>query len=243
MKPQITEIVAAVGAIVRAVESAVGRRLLVIVDGLDRVDVEQGRQIFAESQVLDAPSCHLIYVIPAHLYYSPYLNLTKQIFKSVYALPNVKLRSRDGARHEAGYDFMREVVDKRVASVGLARGELFEPEALDQLAAHSGGMLREYIRLIQSAVLEATQKRSATVTAANAQAAVDALRRDYMAGITPPLLAELVEVQRKGMPSGVQMGDVALQNQYVLCQTNRDVWYEVHPVIESYVREAWAKGS
>lgn len=95
VKPQIADIVKALNGIIYEVEKKSGRQLLVIVDGLDRVEFEQARSVFAESQVLSQPGCHLIYVIPSHLYYSPHLNLAKQIFHKVYLLPNIKLHPKD----------------------------------------------------------------------------------------------------------------------------------------------------
>lgn len=240
VKPRITEISRAIERIVEATERAAGRKLLLIVDGLDRVDFDQARQIFAESGVLNEPTCHIVYVIPAHLYYSPYLNQAKQIFSTVYPLPNVKLHARSGAEHAPGYALLREVVRKRLAEpkVHLAVDEVFAPEALKMLIENSGGMLREFIRLLQNAVREAILSNG-RVELQHAKAAVDALRREYIAGVTPPLLAELVHVLEKNMPSGSPQSAVALQNQYILSQTNGDIWYEVHPVIASYVNAEW----
>lgn len=239
VKPQISEISRCLNRLVAKAEELADRPLFVVVDGLDRVDFEQGRQIFAESQVLDQPACHLVYVIPAHLYYSPYLNQAKQIFTKVYPLPNVKLHARDGSLWTPGYDIMRQVVDQRLASIGLKRDEVFAPDALDLLIEMSGGLMREFIRLAQNAELNAVQKKAARIERVHAQDAADALRRDYMAGVTPGLLDELFHVQEKGMPSGSEAGNLALQNHYILTQANRDIWYEVHPVIASAVNAEW----
>lgn len=241
VKPQITEISRCIERIVEATQRAIGRKVLVIVDGLDRVDFDQAKQIFAESGVLDEPTCHLIYVIPAHLYYSPYLNQAKQIFSTVYPLPNVKLHAKDGERHQPGFDLLREVVRRRLADSRVHKtvDEVFAADALELLMENSGGMLREFIRLVQNALREAMIGNT-RVEAPHAKAAVDALRRDYVAGITPPLLDELFHVLERNMPSGAPVSGVALQNQYVLAQTNNDIWYEVHPVIQSFVNAEWA---
>lgn len=238
VKPQISEIARCLNHVIQAAEKALDRKLLVIVDGLDRVDIAQGRQIFAESQVLDQPECHLIYVIPAHLYYSPYLNQAKQIFTRVFPLANVKLHARDGTRADPGHRIMEAVVDRRLDAAGLARAAVFDPDALEQLVDMSGGMMREFVRLVQSAVVNASST-AGPVGKAHAQAAIDALRRDYMAGVTPALLEELFHVLDKQLPSGSELGNVALQNHYIVTQTNADIWYEVHPVIASTVNAEW----
>jgi hypothetical protein len=239
VKPQIANISAALNQIVDAVRRASDRPLLVIVDGLDRVEFTQGRQIFAESQLLDAPACHMLYVIPAHLYYSPHLSAARQVFGQVYPLPNVKLRGRNGEPSPRGYELMRQVIDRRLQEVGCRRDDVFTPEALDLLIENSGGMMREFMRLTQNAVRDTVIHQHLRVERDDAEGVVDALRRDLAAGITVPLMAELVGVLQQGKPSGTELSNLALQNQYVLCQANKDIWYEVHPVLASLVNAEW----
>jgi len=241
VKPQISEISRCINRIVEETEKASGRSLFVVVDGLDRVDAAQGRQIFAESQVLDQPACHLVYVIPAHLYYSPYLNQAKQIFGKVYPLANVKLHTKEGAPWPAGWAIMRAVVDQRLAAVPLKRDDVFDRASLDLLIEMSGGLMREFVRLVQNASLNALVAKAPRVAVVHAREAVDALQRDYMAGVTPALLDELFHVMEKGLPSGSETGNLALQNHYVLTQTNQEIWYEVHPVIASTVNAKWVE--
>jgi hypothetical protein len=242
VKPRITAIVQALNKIVQAVREASGRELLVIVDGLDRVETEQGRLIFAESQVLVQPACHLVYVIPSNLYYSPYLALAKQTFQKVYPLPNVKLHEQDTAEpHGPGYDFMREVIDRRLADLGTDRDALFAPDALDHLIAMSGGLMREFVRIVQSSVVKTFTDKDEIVSIETARNVVDALRRDYIAGLNHALVDELIELMTTGLLSGSEDGDKLLQNLYILCQSNADLWYEVHPILVSYIREEMAK--
>lgn len=238
VKPQVTTIVQALNQLIAAVEAESSQSLLVIVDGLDRVEFEQGRAVFAESQILSQPDCHLIYVIPAHLYYSPQLILAKQIFRKVYLLPNIKLHEPGtDTPFVAGYELMQTVVERRLQETAYTRPQLFADDALELLIKMSGGLMREFIRLVQSAVLNAATGQAAKVEMSAAEAAVDALRRDYMAGMTDPLLEELVKLAETGLPTGTDAGNMLLQSSFILAQSNRELWYEVHPVLAPFVEQ------
>lgn len=238
IKPQIAGIVKSLNNIIQEVQSKSGKRLLVIVDGLDRVEFEQARSVFAESEVLSQPHCHLIYVIPSHLYYSPHLSLAKQIFQNVNLLPNIKLhpKGNEAMRYEPGYKMMEEVVDERLKGTGVTRQDLFSEDALNLLIKMSGGLMREFIRLVRSTVLNAVTGKADRGELDSAEASVSAMQRDYMAGITDPLVDELISLTETGLPSGTPEGDMLLQNLYILCQSNKELWYEVHPILSPFIQ-------
>lgn len=136
---------------------------------------------------------------------------------------------------------MEAVVDQRLQAIGIKRDEIFAKEALDLLIKMSGGLMREFIRLVQSAILHASAGKADKVELASAETAVDALRRDYMAGITDPLVKELITLTETGLPTGTDDGNMLLQNLYILCQSNKNLWYEVHPVLASFVQAEQVK--
>ncbi|MCP4351611.1 MAG: hypothetical protein GY795_39605 [Desulfobacterales bacterium] len=84
--------------------------------------------------------------------------------------------------------------------------------------------MREFIRLVQIAVLHTSTGNVGRVELASAEAAVDALRRDYIAGITDPLVKELVTLTETGLPTGTDDGNMLLQNLYILCLSNRTLF-------------------
>ncbi len=237
VKPQISAIVRALNRIIVEAQEATGRPLLVIVDGIDRVEPEQARAVFAESQVLTQPDCHLIYVIPGNLFHSPALSQAKHIFQEVHLLPNIKLHPQGlDEPHQPGYSLMYEVVDLRLHGVGVTRQSLFQAEALDLLIKMSGGLMREFIRLVRGAVRDAVTRQASKIELVSAETAVDGLRRDYLAGINQPRLDELITLLDSNLLSGSPEGAILLQNQYILCQSNQGLWYEIHPALVAFVQ-------
>jgi Cdc6-like AAA superfamily ATPase len=237
VKPKITKICQALNVILKATEAKVGKPPFLIIDGLDRIEFSQARIIFAESQILTMPQCSTAYVIPAPLYHSPYMSLVKQSFTNHVVIPNIKLHLKGStAPHEPGFETMRDIVRKRLAEVDLDLDQLFEKTALDLMIEKSGGLLREFINLIQDALLEASLQSADKVAVDHAQEAVDELARGYMAGLTRESIFELKKLQEDGIVSGSEVSTTLQQNMYILTQRNQELWFEVHPAIQDYVK-------
>lgn len=243
VKPQISHTIAALDRLLKAVQDITQKKPFLIIDGLDRIEFTQARLIFAESHILTTPQCALAYVVPAHLFHSSYMSMARQQFNSDIQLPNIKLKDRHSReRYQPGYDMLIEVVNKRLQSVQLTVEDVFEPEALDLLIEKSGGLMREFIKLVQDTVVQASLSDQPRANREHAQEIVDDLRRKYMAALNKANLQELVSLYNTGILTGDDISNELLQNLYILTQSNRDLWYEVHPIIadivEDYAKQA-----
>ena len=117
IKPKISEILKQVNEIIDETRRKTKKSLLLIVDGLDRIEIDQAKLIFAQSHLLTQLSGHVIFTAPALLYYSPYLQTARSLFKSI-EFPNVKLWEKNNKSKglcEEGKEIMLKVIRKRLS--------------------------------------------------------------------------------------------------------------------------------
>ena len=230
VKPKISEIAAKLNDLLAEIQQKADRRILFIVDGLDKVEVEQARAIFAESLVLREPLCHMVYTAPILLYYSTDFSGARQLF-TTYEFPNVRLHERGNRDklNSKGYELMRQVVYKRLRALELVPGDVIWEGALNNLITKSGGVMRELISLMRDACVKARLMGRAMIDEEIAEKAIYSSRRKYAAGLSEPYFEELKKVLELGMPTGSEICDKLLQNLYVLGYANYDLWYDVHP--------------
>ncbi len=161
IEPQMQDIINNVNLIIGDVQTKANRPVLVVVDGLDKLQrLEQAKLMFLESRALRAPICRVIYTVPMLIFNSLLFGQAEEECKS-YLLPNVKLyeKTSDTQRYETGYETMREIVIKRLKSLTLSHDDIFEVDVLDLLIQKSGGVVRWLIGLIPFLVPDETISR------------------------------------------------------------------------------------
>ncbi|GIX47652.1 MAG: hypothetical protein KatS3mg131_1863 [Candidatus Tectimicrobiota bacterium] len=212
-----------------------GRRILVVVDGLDKVyDLRRAVDLFLYgANALVAPACRIIYTIPYPLFYSPDFQQVRQQFHRNYLLPNVKVQERRGTPYPPGREMLRQVLLRRVSEALIA------PEALEALIEASGGLIRELLRLARLAVASAQSHKEGRVTLDDVAEA----RREVRNSFRRILKAEdyrhlwrLRETRRLDeLPP--EAADKLLHNLSVL-EYDGESWWDVHPAVKELMDEA-----
>lgn len=87
IRPELTEIIGKVNAIIQVAEAEKQQKLLVIVDGLDRRDHGTAKEMFC-SPLLTELSCHIVYSIPIAFRYSTEGKGALEIFDKCLDLAN-----------------------------------------------------------------------------------------------------------------------------------------------------------
>jgi hypothetical protein len=230
VEPRIWDIARAVNLIIADVERKAGKPVLLVVDGLDRLEPGPARDVFVNSQVLSFPNCRVIYVTPITLYYSPNFSQTKQQF-AMAEFPNVKLSHRlnPDTPYPTGLETMGKVVHRRVHALGYEPEHIISADALDLMARMSGGVMREMVSLMREAVVQADVMGETKVTLPAARAAVYKLRRQYAAGLREEHYHELQKFNVTHIPSRNEVCSDLLRNLYILSYTNEELWYDIHP--------------
>ncbi|MEM9486465.1 MAG: hypothetical protein AAGA83_22550 [Cyanobacteria bacterium P01_F01_bin.116] len=182
VRPALSEIIDQVNAIIAAAE-AHGPKLLVIVDGLDRKEFEIALAMFSSSLLTDL-DCHIVYAIPISLRYSPAFRQPMEEFgnKDLANIPVFKCDDQKRPTTEpdrVGRHILATVITKRLETLGDSHKAVFNPKALDLLCEKSGGVMRDLVRLAQTACEVALRKQAQSVDLAIAEEAVREVYRTY----------------------------------------------------------------
>lgn len=123
------------------VDAAFGERLLLIVDGTDKITVSDAQRLFvSDAEQLTAIHALVLYTAPISLKYG---GTTHSKLDTEVVLPIIKLHDRDGNRIELAWDAMRKILAGRIDLC------VFKDSALvDKLIEYSGGHPRELLRLL-----------------------------------------------------------------------------------------------
>ncbi|NJO40551.1 MAG: ATP-binding protein [Cyanobacteria bacterium CRU_2_1] len=245
IRPALSGILNAVNEIVEVAEQN-KPKLLVIVDGLDKLDYAIALEAF-RSSLLTELDCHIIYTIPIALRYSTSFRQPMEVFPYCLDVLNPPVFKCDengcptSEKDDGGRELLATVVKKRLTKLGATYASLFQSDALELLCEKSGGVFRDLIRLAVDA-FEATQsQQQQTVDREIAQAAVrDEQRLNMIRDYHYP---ELEYVHRTGRCSDrtfrspergeITICDELLQNKLILGYESPQGshWFDVHPIL------------
>lgn len=262
VRPVLSEIIDRVNAII-AVAQSTKRKLLVIVDGLDRKEFDAALEMFSSS-LLTALNCHIVYAVPISLRYSPAFRQPMQGFSQCLDLDNVPVyrcnaQGQPTTKHDLhGREILKNIVKKRLDTLKQEHENtyqgLFAPEAIELLCEKSGGVMRDLVRLINGACLVALQAKAAQITLEVAKKAVREERKTYF--IEDYHFPELDAVNQTGtttsrmvdLPRGkVVICDGLLHHKLILgYDSEYGRWFDVNPILIDDLnrwRAARSKGS
>lgn len=187
-----------------------------------------------QADKLHLPDLHVIYTI------HPYLKIRSASLGGLYApggirvLPTVKVRTESDRRpFDPGVEALVRIVEKR----GDWERLLGDVGVLRTLILHSGGHLRDLMRLIAEVL-----RRARTLPASQAvvDAAVSQIRSEFLpiADADALWLARIADTHSAALEDVTKLTDLAryLDTHLVLCYWNGHEWYDVHPLIYSEVR-------
>jgi energy-coupling factor transporter ATP-binding protein EcfA2 len=229
----------AAGGIIHSVHEALARkgyhRLVIIVDGLEKIPLRQLGDGLTTHNVLfmhngnhlKAPPCHLIYTLPLALLTSA--NVGMVFPERPILLPMVRVHHRNGREDARALRLLSELISRRVAP------EVFAPGVIKMLAIASGGHIRDFLSLVR----EATTGFGERIMMADAKRAIAALIGIYERTIEQEFIEPLDHVARHGiLPGGPHDGEL-VNRLLVLEYHNDEVWSALHPCVQSaprYVR-------
>jgi hypothetical protein len=130
---------------------------------------------------------------------------------------------------------MREIVEKRFPQWR----DFFTEAQLARLAQHSGGDLRDCLRMLRLAVTRVLQPGQLPVSDALITDAEDAVRGDMLpiADNDRAWLRKITASHKPELPSLDELPDFARlqEGKYLLHYRNGEDWYDVHPLLRSEV--------
>lgn len=215
------------------------QKLLIIVDDTDKLDIDVARQMFVNhSALLSDLHAPIIYTVPLFLIHSPDRVRLESYFDTL-TLPMIKTHIPSGAPYESGQQVLKDIIYSRIAS------SLIEPSALNDVIVKTGGILRDLLRVIQSASQIARYTGEEHISLRAVRSSLDRLRSFYSNSVygrgdisTEDLYTKMVEVHhaRHGRVPLDERLRLLLYTQAVIEYNGRG-WYKLHPLMEEVLKE------
>ncbi len=234
---RVSELIGHLDWVCQQIEISTTRRVLIIVEGLDKLDDGAARDVFLEhAATLTAPQmATIIYSFPISLRYTDaYRTICLSFNDQVFYFPNIAQRHHDRSENLKNMASLRELVLRRM------RSELIAPEALDYLIASNGGVPSWLVRLVQKAATYAlTRSAQATrIEIADAQRAVRDIRREIQAPLTREELGVLRQRHRDRQLINDPAESSLLRKGALIDYANGEVWADAHPALWALLETA-----
>ncbi|MCP4415940.1 MAG: hypothetical protein GY805_04910 [Chloroflexi bacterium] len=227
----VTKLVSVINDITAAITLNEGRPPLVLIDDLDKPDLDLARKIFIERQnILLQPSCPIVYTVSSSLFYDPAFPTVR--FDPVF-LPNIQMHERADrqSRHAEGYYTLKMFVQQRMM------GNLITEDAIELVATMSGGVFRELTRLIRYSIDYALDAGREEIVLADVSQAATEIRNTYWRVLTEEQLQILRQVQEGQDKHNPEKLAPLLQILAVLEYNGAGTWFDIHPVLNALLHK------
>lgn len=216
--------------------------LVVIFDSLEKIGnlpelQEPARRMFlGDHEALRVPALNLLYTVPVRMVFSSAGPELGQLYDGEpRVLPMVKVRDRaTGEPLEPGYHALRQLLARRLDFDEVFSGN---EELVAMLVEHSGGYMRDLLRLTQYSLQGAG---ALPVREVHVSQAIAQLRRSYVRAYSTDyddLLRYIHEHRPELVPTplSTHLEDVVVTHLTMVYGNDRD-WYDIHPLIRDLVQ-------
>jgi len=241
LDPQIFQLIERINEFIRAALPQIKKKgyrdLVLIIDNLDRIvlrdlDEKTGRTthdaLYLEhAEQLKALDAHMIYTVPISMFYSIKATQLAGAFPNYEILPMIKIAEEDGSPCWEGIELLCHVAEKRIDVRSL-----FGAGVVEFLAQKSGGMLRDFIRLL-GYTIELAQAGGGSIPIGEkvAERAFRRLINEYGRMVPDEHFPLLAKVAKNKQVRNDTQHQAMLYNLSVLEYMNGDRWCDVHPAV------------
>lgn len=218
------------------VEQGKHNSLLLLIDDLDKVrGPDQQKDIFDTNLgLLYALPFRALFTVPTGVVFSPNRAEVRRKLEHLYPL-RVLDKAPDGFDPEKAFiptsdAFFRQALDRRVEP------SLFEDGAVRLAAIYSGGVVREFFRLLRTAVYIAMHNKLPVVDERALRAAVRDERRRETVGLYRPDYEALLAIHRTHEMARNEERRYLDEARVLECFNDR-TWYEVSPLLWKVIKE------
>ena len=205
------------------------RRLLIVIDNMDRYNpTVTDPVLIQDADRLRELRATIIFTPPISLIYSPVSQSIDSLYR-VFELPTVRLRGKKDDYSMVGppgKDLLMEVVGKR-----LSLEKFFvEKGVLEHALFASGGAVRELLRIVQAATLEVDSPPISSEAVGKVLSDIRRRLRDR-ANLNGWWDVLVRIAQTKQLPDDARDVCHQLLFQRLVFQYNGEGWYDVHPLL------------
>jgi hypothetical protein len=227
----ITGLISVINSISTAIYTKEKRIPLILIDDLDKPEVEKARTIFHDRrEIMMQPNCAIVYTVSSALFYTKEFD---SIRGQAIFLPNIKLhpRLKPNERYQKGYETLERFVRQRMDV------QMMDPIALELAISYSGGVFREMARIMRTAIGQARRRKTGKVEIVDIEWAATEIRNEYRRILD----VEDIEILRRvQIDNKLEYNDrltPLLQLLALLEYRNGENWCDVHPVLRKLINE------
>ena len=243
---RVTELIARINEIAAIIQAAAKKEIIVIIDDLDKLELGVVNEIYKDNiKALCSPGFHIIYTIPIAALRDKFLKpiIETETNDQVVAMPVLKLFAKGDSRQlgaiprDEVINLFSEILNKRIAK------ELLEVETQKKLIVYSGGVLRELIRITNECcricLRLIRRHQEPIINNEILEEAINDLRNDYALPLGKVDYEILQIIYNKYMPDDPKQSEFLelLHGLHILEYRNRQIWYDVHPIIVELLRD------
>ena len=224
----------AVNTIIGHVQHRTGSRLLLVIDGLDRVQkLERAMSLFVASEIIGRLEGAVIATGPFALRSHPAASAVPRFDVRVLVNEPVMDKAHPD-RTGPGVELFCEIFRKRTADLLPAGApELIPGEILDTLAYYSGGRARDFVKLVQAIADEAWHADADRADEAMMSTVIDKARRLLETGLDKghiSVLQAIADDPLRELPRDPTAREL-LEYGHLLPYPNESEWYFPHPLL------------
>lgn len=225
----ITGLISVINNIATAIYSKEHRIPLILIDDLDKPNLDEARNIFHDRrEIMMQPNCAIIYTVSSALFYSKEFDAIRD--QAIF-LPNIKLHPCNDfiTKDREGYLTLRRFVQTRMDPI------LIDNDALEEAITSSGGVFREMARIMRTSVGRARRRRAPKVEGVDVDWATTEIRNEYRRILDKDDIELLKVVHQKNHLEYDDRLRPLLQLLAILEYRNGENWCDVHPVLRRLV--------
>jgi len=217
--------------------------LVILVDGLDKLSRDfhekaacsLGEHLYIHRyRELSSLLCHVVYTIPLYLAHSSAAHRITSLYgmTDIPVVPVTKVRERppSTALSEAGVEQLREVIRRRLNSIGAMENDVFAPGAVDRLIKQTGGQLRDLLIFVRDAAATRLPVDDSAIDRVE-----NAVRRAYARWLEQKHWPIIEEVQASGgftkTDDNAKIAEQLLESRAILHYRNTEEWFGANPLL------------
>ena len=229
IEPRLSDLIDKINLIIANIESNEKKKVLVLIDDLDKPRLEQAKEILYNSQTaITQPICHIVYTVPISIFFAQEFTAIRD---SKFFLPNVKLHFKNdrSTKDEEGYGLMGQFIFNRM------KANLIQPDALDLAITMGAGVFRETERIIQISADSAIENDRDQIIKEDVKRAEREIRSDFKRILKTQDYITLEEICQNNEIHGIEKIEDLLHNLSVLEYMNDETWCDIHPTLVELV--------
>lgn len=239
VEPKISYLILLINSIIDEINNQLlsdkNKELLIIIEDLDKLELEDARKIFVfHRKTILSIKAKMILSFPIYMIYTPDYSVIRDDFAECVLFSMIKVRNMDGTPYNPGIDVLKEIVYKRM------NAELITDEALEYVVRKSGGAIRDIFEMLKQAAFYCLEdeEHANQITIDDIKIVETGLKATYERFITSEdHINRLLDIYRDPQPNYADVILSDLLRTLSVIEYNGTRWCGVHPMLVDFLSE------